>query len=136
MRCQVKYISFSPKNDRNHRLDRMSSDLSSTYGNDMLMNPMDFLPTHQPTQNFPLVNHHQQSSQNDASFLPKKALGSLPKAGPKISISTGPRASPSTIGPKTPDLPSLNRSKRGDFQIQPFGDIMSQSEVEKNKLEV
>merc|ERR1711953_62089 len=115
--------------------DRMSSDLSSTYGNDMLMNPMDFLPTHQPTQNFPLVNHHQQSSQNDASFLPKKALGNLPKAGPKISISTGPRASPSTIGPKTPDLPNLNRSKRGDFQIQPFGDIMSQSEVEKNKLE-
>ena len=53
-----------------------------------------------------------------------------------MSISTGPRASPSTIGPKTPDLPNLNRSKRGDFQIQPFGDIMSQSEVEKNKLEV
>merc|ERR1712131_107954 len=116
--------------------DRMSSDLSSTYGNDMLMNPMDFLPTHQPTQNFPLVNHHQQSSQNDASFLPKKALGNLPKAGPKMSISTGPRASPSTIGPKTPDLPNWNRSKRGDFQIQPFGDIMTQSEVEKNKLEV
>jgi len=102
----------------------------------MLMNPMDFLPTHQPTQNFPLNHHQQSTNQNDASFLPKKALGNLPKAGPKkISISTGPRASPSTIGPKTPDLPNLNRSKRGDFQIQPFGEIMSQSEVEKNKLE-
>ena len=115
----------------------MSSDLSSTYGSDMLMNPMDFLPTHQPTQNFPLNHHQQSTNKNDASFLPKKALGNLPKAGPKkISISTGPRASPSTIGPKTPDLPNLNRSKRGDFQIQPFGEIMSQSEVEKNKLEV
>lgn len=106
----------------------MSSDLSSNYASDMLMNPMDFLPKNPPPKNFKIREN------SEPSFLPKNAIGSLPKNTP-IRVSTGPRASPSTIGPKTPDLPNLNRSKRGDFQIQPFGDSMSQAEVERNKLQ-
>lgn len=61
----------------------------------------------------------------------------LPKAK-KQEFGKHHRASPSVIGPKTPDLPSLHRGKHGDFQIQPFNNSspnFSTNEVEKHKLE-